>query len=199
MGFYNYVHIDSILEKLRQAHIPGVYWNLGEIKEWVYEALSMISSRDGKIYNKISLDIVDNKVKIPVDVEYLDKVVHDGIVLMEIGTDDYLTKTRYFINFGYIYLHKDLENNLDLYYNTAPLAEDGSPLIPDNDYYKNGILAYLRFKIGDRAYYQKKILERQRDKLEQEWNFYIKATQAHNKSRFLNDSKRFRRIAKRFY
>jgi len=161
--------------------------------------LSKISSIDGNVYSNIDLDIIDRKVKIPVDVEFLDKVVFNNTVLEETRGDKVLHKDQYFINYGYIYVHEDNIGVLNLFYYTVPLSDDGSPSIPDNDYYKSAILAFLKFKIGERAYWQKKILERQYLMLEQEWNFYIKATQANNKSNFFKDPNRFRRIAKRFY
>lgn len=199
MSFNNYVHIDRILEKLGEVHIPGTYWNLGEIKTWIYEALTSISTKDGNVYTKTTLDIVDNKVKIPVEVEFLDKVVYDEYIVHEVGANEVMTKNKYFVNFGYIYLHNELVGSLDLYYYTTPLSSDGTPLIPDNPYYIKGVLAYLRHKISDRAFYEKKILRQQRDMLEQEWLFYIKATQANNKSKFFKDPNRFRRKFKRFY
>lgn len=195
----NYITIDSLLERINRHSIPGGYWNLEEIKEWVYDAIRKLDDKQSTIKAEVDLEIIDSRVKIPADVETIQQVIltEEDTRLQEILYDRQLDSSTYIINAGYIYV--DFETGLiTLQYYTIPVDENNRPLIPDNNYYISGIEAFVLFMIGKRAYWQGKILERQLSMLEQEWAFYNIAAPASQKMTIMKDRKRFRRIHNKY-
>jgi len=203
----SYINIDSVIEEINRESIPNTYWNIEEIKEWVYKALSFIDNKANNIQASDIIEIDDYKGLIPANVEIIDKVLlteeHHGAEdtqkeLHSILPHEQLNSNNYDINAGYIYVEFET-GKLTLQYYTTPVDEQGRPLIPNEKYYIQAVIAFIRFKLGSRAYWQGKILERQLQMLEQEWLFYIPAAQNSQKMKILRDSKRFKRISNRYF
>jgi len=198
----NYVTIDSILEEVNRIHIPGTYFNIEEIKEWVYRALSFINTKQANIISETIIEIKDYKGLIPADVEKIEKVIYiEGdkeIELHEILPYEESNTHNYEINAGYLYLYYET-GKVKLIYYTIPVDSLGRPMIPDNTYYIKAIISFIRYKLGERAFWQNKILYQQFQMLEQEWYFYLPAAQSSEKMKITKDSRRFRKISNRYF
>lgn len=197
-----YVSIENIIEEINRVQIPNTYWNIEEIKEWTYKALSFIDTKQASIKASVIIEIIDGKGLIPASVEKIDRVVLDEVnntkELHYILAGEEINSDNYEINAGYIYVDFE-EGKLLLNYYTIPVDGENRPLIPDNAYYIKAVVSYIRFSLGERAYWQGKILERQLQMLETDWLFYLPAAQANQKMTILQSSKRFRKISNRHY
>ena len=200
----NYIGIDRIVEKINRFKIPGGYWNIEEIKEWTYDALDAINTKTSRIKATKDVEVIDNKAKIPAEVETLNAVytIVDGDVklkLEEVLPYKQLDSETYLLNSGYIYTNIDSGKGLLRFeYYTVPLDENGDPLIPDTRLYISAIEAYIQYMIAKRAFFQGKILGQQLQMLEQEWLFYLPAAQASQKLDILKDPNRFKSIHNKF-
>ena len=197
----NYVGIDSIIERLNRESIPNTYWNIEEIKEWIYTALSFIDIKLSNIKASTTIEIVNGKGIVPADIELIDRVITNDTNPKELHyilSNEDLNSSNYDVQAGFIYVDFE-EGVLSIHYFTSPVDEQGRPLVPDEVYYIQAIVSYIKFKLGDRAYWQGKILERQLDRLEQDWLFYLPAARNNKKMSILQDSKRFRKISNRFF
>lgn len=195
----NYIKIDSILEKINRHHIPGGHWNLDEVKEWIYEALSKIDTPQARTKAMVTLEVADYKTRVPADVEVIQEVINTATECRIQHTlfDRELVDDTYLSNGGYLYFCFEA-GEVTLNYYTSPIDDDGNPLIPDNIYYVSAIESFILFMIGKRAFWQGKILQNQLGMLEQEWLFYLPAAQASQKMDILKDRKRFKRIHNKF-
>ena len=162
----NYVKIDYIIEKINSGNIPGTYWNLDEIKEWIYDALSKINTSKTKIYSKIQIEIIDSKGIIPGYVETLLKVWdNQDRELLQPFANNNITEGTYLINNGFIYVNYE-SGYVNIEYYSFPIDSEGNPLIPDDNYFISAIIAYIRFKLGERAFFQGKMMQNQFQYLE---------------------------------
>lgn len=197
----NYVPIDSIIEQLDRDYIPGTHWNIEELKEWSYEALSKIDKKLSNIGVSDVIEVKDGKSKIPADVELLTKVFRDAesgkVEIFELLPGHELDDTTYIVNQGFIHVYFS-NGKLYLNYFTTPVDTEGRPMIPDTVYYKAAVTAYLQYKIGRRAFFAGKILQNQLTMLEQEWYFYNNSAKNEQRMDILQNSKRFRRLANKF-
>jgi hypothetical protein len=200
----NYIGIERIIERINRFKISGGYWNIEELKEWTYDTLEAINNQYSRIKATTDVEIVDDKAKIPIEVESLESVyvIIDGEKdrkLEEVLPYKKLDNYTYILNSGYIYTDlKEGENLIRFEFYTVPLDDDDNPLIPDNRLYISAIEAYIQYMIAKRAYFQGKILERQLQMLEQEWLFYLPAAQASQKLDLMKDPKRFQSIHNKF-
>ena len=198
----NYVGIERIIEEVNRVKIPNTYWNIDEIKEWTYRALSFIDTKLANIKASTIIEIIDNKGLIPPNVEIVDKVILEEASgdkeLHKILPTEELNNNNYDVNTGYIYVNF-AEGKVTLNYFTTPVDDQGRPLIPDDVYYIKAVVSFIRYRLGERAYWQNKILERQLNMLETDWYFYLPAARANNKMNILRDSKRFRKISNRHF
>lgn len=198
----NYVGIERIIEEVNRVKIPNTYWNIDEIKEWTYRALSFIDTKLANIKASTIIEIIDNKGLIPPNVEIVDKVILEDSngdkELHKILPTQELNDSNYDVNTGYIYVNF-AEGKVTLNYFTTPVDDQGNPLIPDDVYYIKAVVSFIRYRLGERAYWQNKILERQLNMLETDWYFYLPAARANNKMNIMRDSKRFRKISNRHF
>ena len=198
----NYVGIERIIEEVNRVKIPNTYWNIDEIKEWTYRALSFIDTKLANIKASTIIEIIDNKGLIPPNLEIVDKVILEEASgdkeLHKILPTEELNNNNYDVNTGYIYVNF-AEGKVTLNYFTTPVDDQGRPLIPDDVYYIKAVVSFIRYRLGERAYWQNKILERQLNMLETDWYFYLPAARANNKMNILRDSKRFRKISNRHF
>lgn len=197
----SYTSIDTVIERINRFKIPGGDWNIEEIKEWTYEALSFMDKDYAKTPDSISLEIKNNMARIPAEIYSIRSVYNnaDNKELKEVLPHRVMDESTYLIDAGYIYTSfSSGKGNLLINYYTIPLDEDDKPLIPDNPYYLKAIESYLQYMIGKRSYFQGKILERQFFMLEQEWGFYLPAAIASQKMDIMKDPKRFSRIHNKF-
>jgi len=206
-----YISINRIIEKINRFKIPGGYWNIEELKEWTYDALSAINDKTVRIGATKIIEIIDNKGKIPADVEAIQSIVNNALkesssdydksraTMHEVLSHIPLEETTYIIVNGFIYTQlKEPKGSLTIYYYTVPLDEEGNPLIPDNRLYISAIEAYLQYMIAKRAFMQGKILHQQLQMLEQEWAFYLPAAINSQKMDIMKDAKRFGRLHNKY-
>lgn len=207
----NYISIDRIIEKINRFKIPGGYWNIEELKEWTYDALGAINDKTVRVAASKIIEIVDNKGKIPADVEAIHSIINNELkdssskydqsraTMHEVLSHMPLEESTYIIVNGYIYTSiKNGKGNLTINYFTVPLDEEGNPLIPDNKLYISAIEAYLQYMIAKRAFMQGKILGHQLQMLEQEWLFYLPAAINSQKMSIMQDAKRFGRLHNKY-
>jgi hypothetical protein len=200
----NYISVDRVIEKINRFKIPGGYWNIEELLEWVYDALDAINDRTSHVKATKDVEVIDNVAKIPIEVETLESIytLKDGkkdIRLEEILPYKALSSSTYILNNGCIYTDlTEGKGQLRFEYYSIPMDDEGRPLIPDNRLYISAIEAYLQYMIAKRAYFQGKILERQYLMLEQEWHFHLPAAQASQKMDLMKDPKRFASIHNKF-
>lgn len=199
----SYVGIDTIIERINSESIPNTYWNIDEVKEWIYTSLSFINSKTSNVKTSKIIEITDYKGLIPADVERVDRVIYEYSQdnfkeLHLILSTEEINDNNYDENAGYIYVNFET-GFLTLNYYTVPTDEEGKPLIPDEKYYIQAVVSFIKYKLGARAYWQGKILERQLQMLEQDWLFYLPAAQNNIKMGILKDPKRFRKISYRHF
>jgi hypothetical protein len=196
----NYITIDRVIEKINRFKIPGGYWNIEELKEWTYDALSAINDKTSRVRASKIIEIADNKTQIPADVESISTITDSNEnILQEVLPYRDLDSETYLISNGYIYTNFDSGTEvLTINYFTVPLDENGNPLIPDNKLYISAIEAYLQYMIAKRAFMQGKILGQQLQMLEQEWSFYLPAAIASQKMDIMQNPNRFGRIHNKF-
>lgn len=186
---FNYVSLDLVLERLNTIKIPGTEWNISDVKEWAWEALTLIGASKEFIETSIEVEIVDGKGKVPNNIHTIDSVLEgtSGFNMDLIpGYEDFRELT-YKLNAGYIFTDFDKGSVIFRCY-IFPFDEDNKPLIPDNEYFIKAVYSYIRMKIGERAMWQTKIVFGQYQLLEREWNFYCPA--AKNASKMLNEDGR---------
>jgi hypothetical protein len=196
----NYITINTIIEKLNRFNIPGGYWNIEEIKEWTFDTLNSINTIEDKVEMSCNITITNGKGILPSNVSNIKYILEGETAYPMEETDigrEFNKELQYKIYNGYVYTDFD-EGYVIINYLGYP-EKDNSPLIPDNNYYIKAVESFIKYKIGERAYWQGKILERQFQMLEQEWLFYLPAAQNSNKLNILKDSNKFRRISNRYY
>lgn len=195
----NYITIDRIIEKINRFKIPGGYWNIEEIREWTYDALEAINDKTSRIRATTIIEIIDNKGKVPADVQSIYSIMNGENRMEEVLPYRDLEEKTYLISNGFIYTNlKEGKTKLTINYFTIPLDEEGNILIPDNRLYISAIESYLQYMIAKRAFLQGKILGQQLQMLEQEWNYYLPAAIASQKMDILKDPKRFSRLHNKF-
>lgn len=179
---FNYISLDLIIEKLNSMPIPGQEWNISELKEWSWEALSLIGEVKEFVELSVEIEITDNKGVLPKNIHTLHSVLEgsSGYNMDKIeGYDTFKTLT-YKTNAGTIFT--DFEEGsviLQGYY--FPVDEDDKPLIPDNIYFIQAVYSYLRMKLGERLYWQNKIVGQQFEMLKREWYYYCPAAKGDSK------------------
>ena len=186
---FNYISLDLILEKLNSIKIPGTTWNISEVKEWAWEALSLIGATKEFIETSIEVEIIDGKGEIPNNIHSIDTVLEgvSGYNMDKIPGNENFRELTYKLNNGYIFTDFDKGSVIFRCY-IFPFDEDGKPLIPDNEYFISAVYAFIRYRIGERAFWQNKIVGQQFQWLEREWLFYCPA--AKNASKMLDEDGR---------
>ena len=195
----NYVNMDFIIERFNKVKIQGGSFNEEELLEWTYEALQEINNRENLINIKEILHLRENKVKLPFEIQNILKVedanntqLHESYNGFELKQPD-----DYIINNGYLYTNAI--SPITIYYSTIPLDENDRPLIPDENYLIKAIISYLRFKVGERAFWAGKILNVQYNLLKQDWLWNLPSAQHTPKMRILEDPTKFARVYSRHF
>lgn len=185
----NYVSLDLIIERLNTIQIPGQQWNISELKEWTWQALSKIGENTRFIETSTEVEIDNGKGILPSTLHDIHSVVEgENRLAMDLldGYDEF-HKMSYKINAGVIFT--DFEKGtviINGYY--FPVDEDDKPLIPDDESFINAVYSFLRLKIGERLYWQNKISHGQYQLLEREW--FYNCPQAKNTSKMLSEDGR---------
>lgn len=185
---FNYTSLDLVIERLNTSKIPGVEWNISELKEWTWEALSKIGVIQEFIELPLEVEIIDGKGEIPSNIHTIHSVLEgdSSYNMSQIKHFEDFTTLTYKLNNGYIFTDFDKGTVVFNAY-VFPLDEEGKPLIPDNEYYISAIYSFLRMKLGERLYWQNKIVGQQYQMLQREWEFYCPA--AKNSSKMLTEDK----------
>lgn len=186
---FNYVSLDLVIERLNSIKIPGTEWNISEVKEWTWEALTLIGATKEFIETSIEVEIVDGKGEVPNNIHTIDSILEgsSGFNMDLIPGNEDFRELTYKLNAGYIFTDFDKGSVIFRCY-IFPFDDEGKPLIPDNEYFIKAVYSYIRMKIGERAMWQNKIVFGQYQLLEREWNYYCPA--AKNASKMLNEDGR---------
>lgn len=173
---FNYISLDLIIERLNTNKLPGQEWNISELKEWTWEALSKMNVVQEFIEESLEIEIIDGKGEIPSNIHSLHSVLEgvSGYNMSEIDSFDEFGVLTYKINAGYIFTSFD-KGTVILNCFIFPVDEDNRPLVPNNEYYISAVYSFIRMKLGERLMWQNKILFNQYQFLEREWFFYCPA------------------------
>ena len=195
----NYVNMDFIIEKFNKVKIQGGSFNEEELIEWTYEALQEINNKENLINIKETLFLKENKVKLPFEIQHILKVEDSNGTQLHESFNGFELKqpTDYLINNGYLYTNAI--GPINIYYSTVPLDENDRPLIPDENFIIKAIIAYLRFKVGERAFWAGKILSVQYNILKQDWLWNLPSAQHTPKMRILEDPIKFAKTYSRHF
>ena len=185
---FNYVSLDLIIERLNTIKLPDQEINLSEIKEWTWEALSKIGTLENFIDASIQVEIIDGKGEIPKNIHSIHSILEgeSGYNMEQINKSDSFKTLTYKLNAGFIFTSFE-EGSVIFQCSIFPLDADNKPLIPDNEYFISAIYAYIRMKLGERAFWRNKIVGQQFQWLEKEWLFYCPA--AKNQTKMMGEDR----------
>lgn len=178
----NYVSLDLIIERLNSIKIPGQTWNISELKEWTWQALSKIGEVNRFIENSVEVDVVDNKAILPKNIHEIHSILEasSGFNMDKLNGYEEFRDLTYKINAGVIFTDFDKGSILiNGYY--FPIDENDKPLIPDNEYFISAVYSFLQMKLGERLMWQNKISPSQFQYLQREWYFYCPAAKNESK------------------
>lgn len=166
----NYVSLDMVIERLNTSKIPGQDWNISELKEWTWQALSKIGEVTRFIEKSVEVEISDNKGYLPQTLHELRNVLDatSGFNLDKIGGGEPFRDLTYKINAGVIFTDFP-EGSIIINGYYFPVDDDGKPLIPDTESFITAVYSYIRMKLGERLMWQNKISQGQYQMLEREW------------------------------
>ena len=195
----NYVNMDFIIEKYSKTKLPGTNTNEEELIEWTYEAIQLIDNYKSVIHKEEVLYLKEGKVKLPFEIQTIKKIYDaNGLELkMSFNGFELIDNNDYIINVGYLYTKA--QSPLKIHYSTILLDENDRPLIPDKSYYINAILSYLKYKTGERSYWNNKITDGQFRLLQQDWLFNLPVAIHSPKMEIMNDSNKFAKTFLRHY
>jgi len=187
----NFVSLSYIIEELNRKPLPGMEYNIEEIKEWAWQALSLIGIKTQNIEATKIITITDQKGPLPSDIQEFGNILEytSQYPMEEIPLGESFQPYTYKLNNGFIYTDFD-SGTIQLNYFIFPISEEGDVLIPDNIYYIKAVLSYVRLQLGERLFWQNKILNNQFNMLERDWHFYAPAaknsTRSMSSDRLLN-------------
>ena len=176
---YNYTSLNSVIERVDRIQLFRDNYNPEELKEWTVEALLKIGVNSNMDHISELIEVKDGKACIPDNLERIDSILEGeaGYPMEEIPANEDYIDLSYKINNGYIFTSFE-EGSLIINYYGLLIDEENKPLIPDNQYFLAAIEAYLKFKIGDKLYWMRKIVIGEKSMLEQEWLYYCNSARS---------------------
>ena len=159
----DYVSLRHIIERLNRVKLPEQEFNISDIKEWCYQALRRIGIKQQSIATDEVIEIIDSVGKLPSNYETVIDVYEyeSGYCLMPLNPNDYFKTMSYKIQSGYIYTDFE-EGKVYLHYYALAIDSEGLPLIPNTEYNISAVEAFLRFKLGEQLYWQRKIVAQEK-------------------------------------
>lgn len=171
-----YITIEELLEKLQWMLPSPISFNINEMITHVYDSMRIIGGLNSNTKDNITLTLVDNRCKIPAEVEdiftihYNDKI-YGTFPLNKVSAIDTGMTFVYMIWNGYIY--SDIkEGNIYVDISLLPLDPHNRPMIPNKIYYEKAVLHYMFERLMYKAYLQDQIDERKYERIRQDWIFY---------------------------
>lgn len=191
----DYLSSTYFKEKISKTPMFGIEWNPEDIDEWIFEVLRKIGISDQHVIKDITVKTDQGRVKLPSSLVKLIKIYDPTYIqdLEEVFSSQEVGLFQYKINGNHIIVREEQEE-LGITYYSELIDEEGLPLIPNNDYYIEAVLSYIRFMLGTKAYYTKKISINELQLLEQNWLIKLPAVQGENKKLY---NKRFKSIHNR--
>lgn len=183
---FNYVSLDLVIDQLNSIKLPGQEWNISELKDWTWEALSLIGAVQEFVDTSIEVEILDGKGEIPTNIHSLHSVLEGDSAynMVELPAFAEFTTLSYKTNAGYIFTDFD-KGTVIFNCSVFPVDEEGKPMIPDNVMYIKAVYSFIRMKLGERLMWQKKILLNEFKYLQSEWLFYCPG--ASNSTKMLSE------------
>ena len=109
---FDYVFLDNIIEKINRTKFPinnAQLYNIEEMKEWAWEALTLIGASKEFIETSIEVEIVDGKGKVPNNIHTIDSILEgtSGFNMDLIPGNEDFRELTYKLNAGYIFTDFD--------------------------------------------------------------------------------------------
>ena len=170
---YNYTSLNAVIERVNRLPLFKDNYNPEELKEWAVEALLKIGVNAHRDHLSKQLEVKSGRAELPMNLERLDSILEGetGYPMEEIPSNENYIELSYKINNGYIFTSFDSGSIIINYYGLL-VDEENKPLIPDEQYFLSAIEAYLKFKIGEKLYWLRKIVMGEYQMLEHNWLFY---------------------------
>lgn len=201
MAIFNTTSVKSVLAKLyRDLALEDPNYEL-DFVEWCGEALEFIGSFGQMDQRVAEVHIENHKGYLPLGLVNIQQVKHNDCII-SYNPSSYFghcedspnlkaqTSEHYTLNPDFIYTSFE-EGTLKVSYLSIPIDEEGFPLIPDNQYFKEALFWYCYRQLLLRGY-QSKVPEINYFFADEKWRFYCSG--ARNKMNYpsLDQYERFR-------
>jgi hypothetical protein len=197
---FNYVSLDSIIERITKRPLPGQSFNIEEVKEWAYEALLKIGVNENLAALTKNIEIKSGRGELPSNIEELQNVLEgeSKFPMENIPLNMNFYTLTYKLNAGWIFTSFD-EGYITINYYGLVVDDNNKPLIPDNIYFISAIEAFLRYRLGEKLYWKRAIVKGELDMLEREWLYYCPAAKSAAKIPREDDLHSFKRTHLQFF
>lgn len=192
----NFTSIKTVFSKIYRD--LGVNYEIDEVSmiEWIGEAMDKIGAYAQYEEKSSCLTLVDGKVKLPIGFNKLIDISYKGFPMYwssnkaasnyqcencTIGCADsnVLGQHTFYINDCYIVTNISESNNSDpsicIVYSSVRLDDEGFPLIPDDEHYKEALASYVIHKVDYQEWRKGKVTDKVYQASEANWLFYCKA------------------------
>lgn len=212
-----YVNLESIVERVYRdtGFVVDIDWM--DIAEWVGNCIDLIDApmvykeriTDGVDHPFI--EIVNGRGELPCDlVSIIQTRTCEGIAL-RYSSDSFHFKSytngcqdlrcqsdlTYKLNDNFIFPNFD-SGQIEMAYKAFPCDDRGFPLIPDNEAFKQAVVAYVAERIGYKLYLRSKMDQSRYRLLQQERNWYVGKAQTKplipNRDKTASMANQFKRI-----
>jgi len=174
----NYVEISRILEKINRDKPDTFKYNIADVYEWVWEAISFIGAEKAYGRTTLSIELDNNMCIVPSNISDVRTIyTYEGEAMIE-------TRNRFETNvlngYQYILNGRTLTTNytgkaVNIEAFIFPTDEDNKPLVPDNVYVIEAVVSYVIYRLAKREWIKNNVAGQVYKDLEQGWLFHAEA------------------------
>lgn len=170
-----YITIFQLLEKANREKPSNAKLNIGDVKEWISEAMNKISSKSLFTEDSVLLHVKDGRVTLPFHVAYIKEVLSkDGRLVKRDSMDHEIHNfNEYLINGRVISVGLPDDTPIEVRALTIPTDSSNNPLILNNEYLISALVNYILMRITGKMWLSDKIAETKFRHFEREWLFYV--------------------------